>query len=380
MAQKLALKLEGPRKTIFESGAVAQLGTEAKALGADKVLVVADPQIIRLDFFNSVRSSLDKAGVEAVYFSDLRPEPAPEEADEAAALARNAKCGAVVGIGGGSAMDVSKAAAALVGNDGRAEDYIGVELLPKGGLPKLVIPTTAGTGSEVTWTSVFTMREDKRKGGINSPHLYPETVILDPDLTMNLPPEVTAYTGIDALTHAIEAFVSQRSNPVSNMYGLAAIELIGRYLKAAVKDGAGDYEAREGMLLGAHLAGKALAGAGVGACHGLAYPLGAFYGIGHGTANAVLLAHIMEFNAQAAPEKFSAIAWSLGIDPTESPADFVAQLCREIGIPVGLNELGIPEAALEEMAQAAMNVKLCMDNNPRPMTVEEVFAVYRKAY
>ncbi len=378
--ESISLKLEGPRKTIFEAGALSQLGAEARALGGEKVLLVADPQVVRLDFFGRAKASLEEAGCRVVVFSELRAEPAPEEADEAAALARQSGCQVVVGLGGGSAMDVAKAAAALAGNDGRAVDYIGVELLPKAGLPKIMVPTTAGTGSEATWTSVFTMRQEKRKGGINSPHLYPETVILDPDLTMNLPAEVTAYTGLDALTHAVEAFVAKRSNIVSNMYALTAIELIGQCLVRAVKNGADDTEAREGMLLGAHLAGRALAGAGVGACHGLAYPLGAFYGVGHGTANAVLLAHIMEFNAEAEPDKFTAIAWALGLEPGESAIEFVAELCREIGIPLGLGELGIPREALREMAEAALNVKLCMDNNPRPMSLEEVLAVYKTAY
>jgi len=384
----LNLTLEGPRRVVFGRGSLDQLGREVRRLDGTRILVVADPRVAELDFFPRALDSLHRAGLSAVVFTDFSSEPAPEQADEAGRLARERSLDLVIGLGGGSAMDMAKAAAVLAANGGRAEDYIGVELVPHQGLPKLMVPTTAGTGSEVTWTAVFTMRAEKRKGGINSPYLYPETALLDPELTFDLPPEATAYTGLDALAHAVESYVSQRANPVSDMYALKAVELIGRFLERAVTKGGGDPEAREGMLLGSFLAGKALAGAGVGACHGLAYPLGAFHGVGHGTANAVLLSQVMLFNCSARPERYAALARALGLDCAglddldagRLAAERVAELVSAGAIPAGLSGLGIPEAALEEMAEAALKVKLCMDNNPRPMSREEALALYRAAY
>ena len=379
MADK-PLIFEGPRRVVFGPGSVAGLGEEVKRLGGAKLLLVVDPVVAGLALFASVEASLKEAGIEKVIFSDFQPEPAPEEADAGAALARSESCDLVAGLGGGSAMDVAKAVAALAANPGRVEDYIGVDLVPGPGLPKIMVPTTAGTGSEATWTAVFTMRADKRKGGINSPFLYPETAILDPALTYELPAEVSAYTGLDALAHAIEAFSARRANLISDMYALEAIELIGQNLALVVAQGAAAPKAREGMLLGSFLAGKALAGAGVGACHGLAYPLGAFHGVGHGTANALLLAHVMRFNADALPDKFVAIARALGLGPEESAAEAVAELARKVNLPLSLREVGIPREALGPMSEAALGVKLCLDNNPKSMNLEQVIKVYEAAY
>ncbi|MEE9566516.1 MAG: iron-containing alcohol dehydrogenase, partial [Desulfobacteria bacterium] len=297
------------------------------------------------------------------------------------------ECDLVVGVGGGSSLDVAKAVAMLVINGGTAEDYIGLEMVPMPGLPTIMIPTTAGTGSEVTFTAVFTMREKKAKGGINSRFMYPDLALLDPELTLSLPPNITATTGMDALTHAIEAFTSLQSNPMSDLVAKEAIALIGANLKRAVEQG-DDLEARREMLLGSLLGGLALASAGVGACHALAYPLGAFFDIPHGMANAVLLPYIMDYNLSSAEAKYAEVGSLMGEkDPQQSgesaaeqSVKLVRRLSQNIGIPQRLRDLDIPESDIEKMAEMAMTVARPIANNPRKMTKEAATEIYEAAF
>jgi alcohol dehydrogenase len=291
-----------------------------------------------------------------------------------------------VGVGGGSSLDVAKAIGMLAKNDGKAEDYIGLETVPSPGLPTIMIPTTAGTGSEVTFTAVFTMREKKKKGGINSRFLYPDLALLDPLLTLSLPPNITATTGMDALTHAIEAFTSLQSNPMSDLVAREAIALVGANLKRAFEQG-DDLEARREMLLASLLGGLALASAGVTACHALAYPLGAFFDIPHGLANAVLLPYIMGYNAESAEAKFAQVGSLLGAKESEEATvlsragvDLVKSLSKGIGIPERLRELRVPESDIENMAEMAMTVARPIENNPRKMTKEAAVKIYQEAF
>jgi alcohol dehydrogenase len=274
-----------------------------------------------------------------------------------------------------------------VKNEGKAVDYIGLGLVKKPGLPSIMVPTTAGTGSEVTFTSVFTMRETKAKGGINSAYLYPHTAILDPELTLELSAEVTAYTGMDALTHAIESFTSLQAHFMSEPISYRAIETISSNLRGAVFNG-GDYLFRENMMQGSYLAGLGLAMSGVGAVHALAYPLGALFDIPHGIANAMMLPYVLEYNYPGDLDKFSLIAVAMDEGDTfsstrelaERAAQAVFQLSADIGIPQTLKEIDIPEDAIPEMAEGAMKVTRPIENNPRPMTVKVAEEIYRKAY
>ena len=202
------ITIEGVKKTIFGTGVLNQVGLECKALGASRALLVMDLALSKTDTRPRILETLKRNRIKIFLYSDVTPEPSPELADTGARLAKEEKAQCVIGVGGGSTMDVAKAIAVLVKNEGKAVDYIGLGLVKKPGLPTVMIPTTAGTGSEATFTSVFTMRESKSKGGINSPFLYPDTAILDPELTLDLPAAVTAYTGMDALTHAIESYTS----------------------------------------------------------------------------------------------------------------------------------------------------------------------------
>jgi len=381
------ISIEGVKKTIFGAGSLAQIAEECKALKGSRVLLVIDRGLWKTDLRSRVEELLRKARIKTYLYPEVTPEPAPALADDGAQLAKKEKVSCVIGIGGGSTMDVAKAIAVLVKNGGKAVDYIGLGLVPKPGLPSIMVPTTAGTGSEVTFTSVFTMRETKAKGGINSPYLYPHTAILDPELTLELSPEVTAYTGMDALTHAIESFTSLQAHFMSEPISYKAIETISSNLRGAVFNGA-DYGFRENMMQGSYLAGLGLAMSGVGAVHALAYPLGALFDIPHGIANALMLPYVLEYNYPGNLDKFSLIAIAMDEgDSLSSPRELAARaaqavfdLSADIGIPQNLKEINIPEDAIPEMAEAAMKVTRPIENNPRPMSVEVAKEIYRKAY
>ena len=378
--------IEGVKKTVFGPGAIEQLAEECKALKASKALVVMDSQLSKMEIGTRVLQLLKKGGVNPFSYPEITPEPDPSLADAGAKLAKKNNVQCVIGIGGGSTMDVAKAIAVLATNKGKAVDYIGLGLVKNPGLPTIMVPTTAGTGSEATFTSVFTMRDTKTKGGINSPYLYPHTAILDPELTLGLSPEATAYTGMDALTHAIESFTSLQAHFLSAPISLRAIELISANLRGAVFNG-GHYPYREKMMEGSYLAGMGLAMSGVGAVHALAYPLGAFFDVPHGTANAVMLPYVLEYNFPGDIDKFSDISLAMGEEFGYSDRDTAAlaaksvfDLSRDIGIPRSLKELDIPEYSIPEMAEAAMKVERPILNNPRPVTADVAEDIYRSAF
>lgn len=378
--------VEGVKKTVFGQGAIEQLAEECKALKSTRVLVVMDSQLSKTEIGTRALQILKKARVTSFNYPEVTPEPDPSLADAGARIAKKNKVKCVIGIGGGSTMDVAKAIAVLATNKGKAVDYIGLGLVKKPGLPTIMVPTTAGTGSEATFTSVFTMRDTKTKGGINSPYLYPHTALLDPELTLGLSPEATAYTGMDALTHAIESYTSLQSHFLSAPISLRAIELIAANLRGAVFNGA-HYPYREKMMEGSYLAGLGLAMSGVGAVHALAYPLGAFFDIPHGTANAVMLPYVLEYNFPGDIDKFTDISLAMGEEFGYSDRDTAAlsakavfDLSRDIGIPRTLTELDIPEYSIPEMAEAAMKVERPILNNPRPMTTEVAETIYQNAF
>jgi len=381
------INIEGVRKTIFGAGTIDQIGHECKALKTSRALVVMDQELAKTELGTRAVESLRKSRIKGFLYPDVTPEPSPALADIGTDMAKREKVGCVIGIGGGSTMDVAKAISVLVTNGGKATDYIGLGLVKKPGLPTMMVPTTAGTGSEVTFTAVFTMRETKTKGGINSPFLYPHTAILDPQLTLNLPAQVTAHSGMDALTHAIESFTSLRAHFASEPISFKAIELISENLRGSVFNGR-HYPHREAMMEGSYLAGLGLAMAGVGAVHALAYPLGSFFGIPHGLANAVMLPYVLEYNFPGDIEKFCQIALAMGeedFDLTGRELAFRAveatfDLSEDIGIPETLAELDIPMDAVRQMAEAAIKVAVPIQNNPRPVTVETIEDIYRRAF
>jgi len=378
---------QGAGEVVFGSGTLNQLAGIALRYGPGPALVVIDPCFSKTPLKTRLLEELHSNGLKPIFFDQIEPEPSPASAEAGARLARRKKCSLVIGLGGGSTLDTAKAAAMLALNGGKVKDYVGLDRVPGPGLPTIMIPTTAGTGSEVTFTAVFTDRATKTKGGINSRFLYPSVALLDPELTLSLPPEVTATTGMDALTHAMEAYTSNKANPLSDLVAEKAIALIGRSLKKAVKKGQ-DLEARQDMLLGSLLGGMALANAGVGAVHAMAYPLGAFFNIPHGLANAVLLPYVLDYNRVCATERFARMGALLTASTARVSAAQGARSClktivglsRAIGIPTNLKELGIPKKAIRSMAQAAMKVTRPIENNPRPVTEMDIVSLYQKMF
>ncbi len=386
MLQTASFTVTQPTRIVFGTGSISQLAVQVDALGKCRPLLVIDPGLVRAGVDRRIIEPLEQADIAPIIFQDVDPEPGLRLADRAAALAREKDCDCVIGAGGGSAMDVAKAAAILLTNGGKAADYLGLGRIAKQGVPKIMIPTSAGTGAEVTFTAVFINEETGSKGGMNGDPLYPEAAILDPALTLTLPPKVTAATGIDALTHALEAYTSVQAHPISEMYSLEAIRLIVGNLRTVYADGR-NLEARSAMLLASLLAGKALATAGVGLVHAMAYPLGGMYQISHGLANAVLLPYVTEYNLIGNLEKHAVLA---GIFLGERPAgdlrtqaatlvDQLHQLNSDLAIPANLAELGIERSKLEEMADIALTVARPVENNPRQPTRNEVVAIYEYA-
>ncbi len=371
---------------VFGRGAVSSLGELISDMGAQACLLVADPALQPLGVVDSVLKQLGSS-VKAGVYTGVEPEPYLDNAENAAAVGVKMDADVVVGLGGGSAMDTAKAAAVLITNEGKAEEYIGLNKVPAPGLPTVMIPTTAGTGAEVTFTAVFTNRETKAKGGINSEFMFPEVALLDPELTLSLPPDVTAATGMDALTHAVESMTSRSATVFTEALALAAVRLIGENLRRAVYHG-DDIAARERMLEGSLLAGMALADAGVGAAHALAYPLGGLFRVAHGLANAVLIPYVMEFNAPAAENAFQRIAQAMG-EPIEGlprrtaaalAVEAVSKLAEDIGIPGDLSELGIPRSDIPQMVESALKVTRPVENNPRTLGPDEATLIYERAF
>ncbi len=377
----------GAKKIVFGNGALLSLASHVKEQHAQNPLVVIDKNLAKTDLQEKIANILVSEGIKFTVFDKVDPEPAIELADEGAQLAIKDKCDCVIGIGGGSAMDVAKAIAVIATNKGQAADYMGLNKVPKPGLPKIMIPTTAGTGSEVTFTAVFVRKNLKKKEGMNSPFLYPELALLDPELTLSLPPAPTAHTGMDALCHAIESYTSINSSPVSEMFSLEAIALISENLRACVHDGK-NIAVRERMLLGSLYAGIGLANAGVTAVHSMSYPLGGKYGVAHGIANTMLLAPVMAYNLPGALEKFADVAEAMGESIEGLPlreaaylaVDAVEALIDDCGIGETIKDFGVKEEDFPALADVALTVARPLENNPRKMTKEDMIAIYAQAY
>lgn len=376
-----------PTRIQFGVGSINNLGRTVQDFNGSKVFLVIDPGLVKAGIVSQITAPLDSAAIPYTVYDKIDPEPGLKLADKGYEIAKANGCDCVIGAGGGSAMDVAKAVAILLTNGGKAVDYLGLDKIKKAGVPKIMVPTSAGTGAEVTFTAVFINEETGSKGGMNGAPLYPEAAILDPALTLSLPPQVTAFTGIDALTHALEAYTSTQAHIISEMYSLEAIDLISRNLPQAYANGA-NLKARSAMLMGSLLGGKALATAGVGLVHAMAYPMGGMFGIGHGLANAVLLPYVVEYNLIGNMEKFATLASVLGKNTDDMTTREAAERCVEalfelnadVGIPATLEDLDIPADQIPEMARIALTVTRPVENNPRKPTLNEVINIYQMAY
>lgn len=376
-----------PTRIQFGVGSIGNLAQTVKDFGGSNVFLVMDPGLMAAGIASRITAPLSDADIPFTLYDSIDPEPGLKLADKGYKTAKAKGCDCIVGAGGGSAMDVAKAVAILMTNGGKAADYLGLDKIARAGVPKIMIPTSAGTGAEVTFTAVFINEKTGTKAGMNGAPLYPEAAILDPELTLSLPPRVTAFTGIDALTHALEAYTSTQAHTISEMYSLEAIRLIGRNLPRAYANGS-DLEARSAMLLGSLLGGKALATAGVGLVHAMAYPMGGMFGIAHGLANAVLLPYVTEYNLIGNREKFATLAATLGKKTGELGLKEAAERCVEalfelnadVNIPGTLEDLAIPADSIPEMARIALTVSRPVANNPRQPSLEDVIQIYETAF
>ena len=366
-------------------GSIDSLKEVVADFNARNVLIISDKGVAGAGLIARPQALLEEAGVSVSIIDDTPPEPSVEQVESILAAAQGTAWDLVIGIGGGSAMDVAKIVAVMLNNDVKLRDLLNKAPIPRRGIPTVMVPTTAGTGSEATPNSIILVPEDELKVGIVSPKLMPDCVILDPQMTLGLPPAITASTGMDALCHAIECYTSKKGNPFSEMIALKAIRLISRSIREAFKNGK-NLDARHDMLLGAFYGGMCIATSSTTAVHALAYPLGGKYRIAHGISNAILLPYVMQFNAVGNEAKFRDIAEAMGIDiarlsDAEATQAFIAALFafnHDLEIPADLKRWNITEADLETLVEGAAKVTRLLDNNPRPMNKDDIRAVYLK--
>ncbi len=376
-----------PNKVIFGFGSSANVAAEVSRLRGGKVLVVTDPGVVAAGLLESVERSLRTNSIAYEIYDKVEPEPPSRVIDEGAAVFKAAGCDVIVGVGGGSSLDVAKGISILTVNQGCILDYIGLDAVPKKGAPMILVPTTAGTGSEVTRVLVMTDEEQNKKSVVFTPFALPDTAIVDPLLTISMPSVVTADTGADALVHAVEAYVSMNATVFSDLWAEEAIRLIGTYLPIACAKGS-NMEARYHMSLAATLAGLAFTSGGLGAVHALAYPLGTEYHMTHGRTNAMMLPHVMNFNLPGNPEKYARIADLLGQDTAglsaleAAPLAVKAVMDLEDAINVSwlLQDYDIDQADLDLLVNGAMQQARLFVPNPRDLDEDDVRSIYREAF
>ncbi|MGY0150579.1 lactaldehyde reductase [Edwardsiella tarda] len=370
----------------FGRGAIAELPGEIQRRGYRKALIVTDRTLVACGAVARVTDHLDRTGLPYALFDGVVPNPTIRVVQQGLTVFR--ECGAdyLIAIGGGSPQDTCKAIG-IISNNPAFEDVRSLEGLSpttRPSVPILAIPTTAGTAAEVTINYVITDEEQRRKFVCVDPHDIPQAAFIDADMMDGMPPALKAATGVDALTHAIEGYLTRGAWALTDALHLKAIELIGGALRDSVR---GDAEAGATMALGQYVAGMGFSNVGLGLVHGMAHPLGAFYNTPHGVANAILLPHVMRYNAAACGEKFRDIARALGVacdglsleQAQMAAVDAVEALNREVGIPPALREVGVREEDIAQLAAAAL-ADVCTGGNPRSVTLQDIEQLYRQAY
>jgi len=369
------------------SGSISKIGEEAEKLNATKVIIITDKVIRQTGLLSKVINPLEEAGLATDIIDDVVPEPPFENLEQMITQIDGKGYDLLVGVGGGSALDIAKVLSIMLTNQEDVRDLVGIEKVKNPGVPTILVPTTSGTGSEVTYNAIFTDIRDKVKKGIVSPYLLPKVAIVDPELTLTVPPSVTAATGMDALVHAVESYTAIRAGELTDGIALQAIKLISRSLRKAVYNGK-DLKAREDMAMGSLLAGISLGNAGVGAVHALAYPLGGKFKVPHGVANSLLLPFVMKYNAVADLEKFAEVAKAMGEnvedlslrEAADRAVQALAQLSKDVGIPSSLKEVGVTASDISDLAEEASKIDRLLNNNPRWLTVKEIKKIYEEAY
>lgn len=370
----------------FGAGSISEIVNEVKKRGFKKTLVVTDPDLIKFNVAQKVTALLDEAGHSYEIFSDVKANPTVAVVKNGIEAFKAAGADSLIAIGGGSAMDTAKAIGIIIANPEYSDvtSLEGAVDTPNPSVPIIAVPTTAGTAAEVTINYVITDEEKKRKFVCVDPHDIPVVAVIDSDMMSSMPKGLTASTGMDALTHAIEGYTTLGAWELTDMMHLKAIEIIGRSLRSAVNN---EPKGREDMALGQYVAGMGFSNVGLGVVHGMAHPLGAFYDTPHGIANAVILPYVMEYNAEYTGDKFKYIAEAMGVDTTgmdqqayrKAAVDAVRKLSSDVGIPEKLHEIGVKEEDLPALAESAF-ADVCTGGNPRPCTVESILEIYKTAF
>jgi alcohol dehydrogenase len=367
-----------PSTIHYRPGALDQLGPTAQEQGFTRVLLVTDAGMMKLGVADEARRRLEDSGLRVTLYDGVQPDPTLRNVEEGTAVLRREACDGIVAVGGGSSIDCAKGIAVAQANPEPLPEFAGVEQIPRAGIPVIAVPTTAGTGSEVTRVMVITDTERDVKMMFASRHCLCAAAIVDPALTLSMPPALTAAVGVDALTHAIEAYVSKRAQPMTDLLALSAIRLISHHLRAAYNE-PDNLAARSAVMLGAMQAGMAFSNASVALVHGMARPLGACFHLPHGISIAVLLPTVTGFSLPAAPERYACIAAEIG---ETDAVTAVRNLSRDVNIP-SLRTLGIAEdryrAMLEKMAADAL-ASGSPAHNPRPADTAEIVTLYQRIW
>jgi alcohol dehydrogenase class IV len=378
-----------PPVIITGSGSSERVGEECKKFGCKKALIVTDQVLSKLGTVESIKKALSENKIQFAIYDKIAKEPTVDYVKEGLEAYRANGCDFLLAVGGGSAIDTAKAISVMVTNPGSIEDYKGLDKIPKKGVPLVAIPTTAGTGSEATVVTIITDTKTNVKMLIISPFLLPQVAIVDPLLTLSCPRELTAAVGIDALTHAVEAYVSIKAQPMTDIFCLSAIELISGNLRQAWANG-NNVEAREKTMLGALQAGIAFSNSSVALVHGMSRPIGAYFHVPHGASNAALLGVVTEFSLIGNPTRYADIAKAMGenirglsdLEAARLAAKAIKTLIKDIQIP-SLRELGVDEEKLNKLAPKMAEDAIASGspgNNPRQATKEEIVELYKRAY
>jgi alcohol dehydrogenase len=378
--------LKVPPLVVFGSGAAESVGTHVQNIGGTHLLVISDRGLQAAGLVDELHSHLSKAGLSAVTYLDVETEPSIHSIPPAVTFAQKSGCDVVIGLGGGSVLDTAKTVAMLLTNGGSVEDYLGTGLVKREPMPCILIPTTSGTGAEVTPNALFYVPERRAKEAVVSPLIIPQVALVDPALTRSVPPQITAATGMDALCHAIESFTANNATKLTEPFAREAIQQIATHLRTAVIKG-NDLTAREGMALGSLYAGISIANSGTNAVHALAYPLQGLNRITHGVANSLMLPYVIEFNLLGDIAKFAEVSALMGLpigsmslrDAAGESARLCEQLSRDIGIPEKLQDVGVRPEQMDELVDGAWKVQRLLRNNPREITMDNIRQIFMRA-
>ena len=378
------LKIHFPGKLVFGKGTLEQLPDEITALSCDRVLIVTIAPL--LSQLNALIATLEARRIKVLVNSSIMQEPSFADVRQLMQEVSAFNPDVVVGIGGGSVLDVAKLLAALIGNEQELKDIVGIGFLKRRPKKLICLPATSGTGSEVSPNSILVDETDNQKKGIISPFLVPDVVYVDPLLTMSVPASITAATGLDALTHCLEAYTNLFAHPLIDVYAFEGMRLIAAHIVQAVNNGS-DEESRTQVAMGSLLGGFCLGPVNTAGVHALSYPLGSSFHLAHGLSNALLLPYIMEFNYVAAPKRYADVAIALGCQREADDVktairgiEKVRELIKACGIPARLRDVGIPKEAIPQMAADAMKITRLLKNNPRPITEADAIDIFNAAY